>query len=70
SQSEPDVVWVGTGEANKRQSASWGNGVYKSKDGGKTWSNMGLKETAHIPRLPDGDLLPGVPRTSNRGTGS
>lgn len=51
SQSEPDVVWVGTGEANNRQSSSWGNGVYKSADGGKTWSNMGLKETAHIPRI-------------------
>ncbi|MBZ5626663.1 MAG: hypothetical protein LAQ69_49480 [Acidobacteriia bacterium] len=51
SQSEPDVVWVGTGEANNRQSSSWGNGVYKSTDGGKTWSNMGLKETAHIPRI-------------------
>src|SRR5579885_631009 len=35
SQSEPDVVWVGTGEANNRQSSSWGNGVYKSADGGK-----------------------------------
>src|ERR1700730_13224244 len=51
SQSEPDVVWVGTGEANNRQSASWGNGVYKSGDGGKTWTNMGLKDTHHIPRI-------------------
>jgi photosystem II stability/assembly factor-like uncharacterized protein len=51
SQSEPDVVWVGTGEANNRQSASWGNGVYKSGDGGKTWANMGLKDTHHVPRI-------------------
>src|SRR5260221_2368016 len=51
SQSEPDMVWVGTGEANNRQSASWGNGVYKSGDGGKTWTNMGLKDTHHIPRI-------------------
>ena len=51
SQSEPDVVWVGTGEANNRQSSSWGNGVYKSADGGKTWTHMGLKETHHIPRI-------------------
>ena len=35
SQSEPDTVWVGTGESNNRQSSSWGNGVYKSTDGGK-----------------------------------
>ena len=51
SQSEPDVVWVGTGEANNRQSSSWGNGVYKSADGGKTWAHMGLKDTHHIPRI-------------------
>lgn len=51
SQSEPDVVWVGTGEANNRQSSSWGVGVYKSSDGGRTWNNMGLKDTHHIPRI-------------------
>ena len=51
SQSEPDVVWVGTGEGNNRQSSSWGNGVYKSADGGKTWNHMGLTDTHHIPRI-------------------
>jgi len=51
SQSERDVVWVGTGEGNNRQSSSWGNGVYKSADGGKTWTNMGLKESYHVPRI-------------------
>ena len=51
SQSEPDTVWVGTGESNNRQSSSWGNGVYKSTDGGKTWTNMGLKDTHHIGRI-------------------
>src|SRR5512140_2944915 len=37
SQSNPDLVWVGTGESNNRQSTSWGDGVYKSTDGGKTF---------------------------------
>ena len=44
----PDVVWVGTGESNTRNSVSFGDGVYKSTDGGKTWKHMGLKNTEHI----------------------
>src|SRR5579872_7601409 len=40
--SNASVVWVGTGEANNRQSSSWGDGVYKSSDGGKTWAAAGL----------------------------
>ncbi|MFN7627770.1 MAG: VPS10 domain-containing protein, partial [Pirellula sp.] len=48
SKSNPDIVWVGTGENNPRNSVSYGDGVYKSTDGGKTWSNMGLKKTFQI----------------------
>jgi photosystem II stability/assembly factor-like uncharacterized protein len=50
-QNNPDVVWVGTGEASSRNSTAWGAGVYKSTDGGKTWSSVGLKETRHIVRI-------------------
>jgi photosystem II stability/assembly factor-like uncharacterized protein len=50
-QANPDVVWVGTGERANRQSSSWGDGVYKSTDGGKTWANMGLRDTHHIGRI-------------------
>ena len=49
--SNPDTVWIGTGEPNNRQSSSWGNGAYKSTDGGKTWKNMGLGNTHHIGRI-------------------
>ena len=50
SQNNPDLVWVGTGESNNRQSTSWGDGVYKSTDGGKTYTNMGLRtSTLHQP---------------------
>src|SRR3954470_20299651 len=51
SQSNPDVVWVGTGESNNRQSTSWGDGVFKSTDGGKTFQLMGLAKSEHINRI-------------------
>jgi photosystem II stability/assembly factor-like uncharacterized protein len=50
-QSNPDVVWVGTGEGNPRNSVSIGNGVYRSLDGGKTWSHLGLEKTERIFRI-------------------
>lgn len=48
SQKNPNLVWYGTGEASSRNSTSWGNGVYLSKDGGSTWTHMGLELTGHI----------------------
>ncbi len=49
--SDPDVIYAGTGEGVQRQFISPGDGVYKSTDGGETWTNVGLKETRHIARL-------------------
>src|SRR5205823_5993696 len=49
--SNPSILYVGTGEANNRQSSSWGNGVYKSMDAGATWTYLGLRETRHIGRI-------------------
>ena len=49
--SDANILWVGTGEPNNRQSSSWGDGVYRSFDGGKTWQNMGLRDTKHIARV-------------------
>ena len=46
--SNPNIVWVGTGENNNQRSVAYGDGVYKSTDGGKSWKNMGLKNSEHI----------------------
>jgi photosystem II stability/assembly factor-like uncharacterized protein len=51
SPSNPSIVWTGGGEADNRQSSSWGDGVYKSTDGGAHWQHMGLAETRHIGRI-------------------
>ncbi len=49
--SDSKVVWVGTGEANDRNSESWGDGVYRSADGGDTWTHVGLEKSFMIPRI-------------------
>ncbi|MGZ5432820.1 MAG: VPS10 domain-containing protein, partial [Thermoanaerobaculia bacterium] len=50
-QPSPDLVWVGTGEGNPRNSMSVGNGIYKSSDGGRTWQHLGLDKTERIHRI-------------------
>ena len=47
----PETIWVGTGEANNQRSSLWGDGIYKTTDGGKTWKNMGLEKSHHIGRV-------------------
>jgi photosystem II stability/assembly factor-like uncharacterized protein len=49
--SNPDIIWVGTGEANNQRSSSWGDGIYKSENAGRTWTNMGLRKSEHIGRV-------------------
>jgi photosystem II stability/assembly factor-like uncharacterized protein len=51
SQANPSIVWAGTGEATCRNSVTIGDGVYRSADAGKTWTNMGLRDTRHISRI-------------------
>ncbi|MFP5470893.1 MAG: VPS10 domain-containing protein [Bacteroidia bacterium] len=46
-----NIVWVGTGENNNQRSVAYGDGVYKSEDGGKSWKNMGLKTSEHIGKI-------------------
>lgn len=48
---DPDLLWVGSGENNAQRSVAYGNGVYKSVDGGKSWKNMGLKNSGHISQI-------------------
>ena len=49
--SNPNVVWVGTGEPQNRQSSPWGMGVFRSTDAGRTWTHLGLENTHHIARI-------------------
>ena len=47
-ENNPDIMYVGLGEPQLRQSVSWGDGLYKTTDGGKTWEHIGLEEARHI----------------------
>ena len=47
----PSTVWVGTGENNSQRSVGYGDGVYKTTDGGKSWTNVGLKTSEHIGKI-------------------
>ena len=49
--SDPNVIWVGTGEPNNRQSSTYGDGIYKSTDAGKTFTHMGLRDSQTIARI-------------------
>ncbi len=48
---DPSVVWVGSGESNSQRSVAWGDGIYRSEDGGKSWNNLGLKKSEHVGRM-------------------
>ena len=48
---DSSVVWVGTGESNSQRSVAYGDGIYRSVDGGKSWENLGLKKSEHIGRV-------------------
>lgn len=50
-QADTSIVWVGTGEATNRNSVGWGDGIYKSMDGGRTFTNMGLHQTYQISEI-------------------
>ncbi len=51
SASDPEILYLGSGEANNSRSTYWGDGVYKSTDGGESWTNVGLPESHHIGRV-------------------
>ena len=50
-QKRPEIIWVGTGESNMRNTVSYGNGLYKSTDGGENWTKLGLENSEHISKI-------------------
>lgn len=59
-QADTSLVWLGSGERANRQSTSWGDGVYRSRDGGQTWENVGLEDSRHIGRIALHPTDPGI----------
>ncbi len=51
NQSNPDIIWVGTGESANRNSSGWGDGIYRSTNGGKTFQHLGLTNTHHVAEI-------------------
>ena len=51
AESDPNVIYAGMGESTIRLDVSWGDGVYKSTDGGETWKNVGLRDSHHIGQI-------------------
>ena len=59
-QKDPNVIWVGTGEKNSRNSVAWGDGIYKSTDGGRTFTHMGLRDTHTIGKVVTHPIDPNI----------
>jgi len=68
NQSNPDIIWVGTGEGNVRNSTSIGGGMFKSIDGGKSWQRIGLENTERINRIALHPEKPGIAYAAALGT--
>ncbi len=68
NQSNPDIIWVGTGEGNVRNSTSIGGGMFKSLDGGKSWKHIGLENTERINRIALHPDKPGTAYAAALGT--
>jgi photosystem II stability/assembly factor-like uncharacterized protein len=66
-QPNPDIIWIGTGESCTRNSVGWGDGVYKSMDGGETFSNVGLRDTHHISEVLTHPTDPDVAYVASQG---
>ncbi len=66
-QPNPDIIWIGTGESCTRNSVTWGDGVYKSTDGGETFVNVGLGDTHHISEVLTHPMDPDVAYVASQG---